>query len=387
MNQADQAIDPKVIDKVRKLYAVATHPATDEHSANNASEMYQRIMREHNLSMAMIDAAGGNSNAEGGKRSKEKMKGRAAYEYQQQLMATIGHVNFVYVSLNVEYKGAHYRKTVVGYNLIGREANVIAAQDLFDYLNGTIERLGFEYVGSDNTMRLSRTAISFKEGMAERLRFRLLERHEEALRQQKREVTEREAAARHPSAASTGTALMIVMEDYAQTETDLNDDLRLDREPGTTSIRRLAGQRSTVLTQAGMSALSAYAGIDDADTLVDAARQAIDAAAATLVGIDQADLDTMIQRVLRQVVSWHITDVHEKAATAKMLAKETPKQKAAREEREERANERYWKQHDAKEQAKWNRRDHGAYRDGDDTGKHVGLDKQVGSGSKQGRLS
>lgn len=381
-SSVDQAIDPKLVARIQKMLALSRDGGATEGEAQNAADMAARLMRDNNLSMATIEAAGGEAQ-EGSKRTKQASQGRAQYEFQQQLMVACAEVNFCVVLLRQtskydkwgDYKGAR----ISGFSIIGREANVIATQQLFDYLMSTTERLAFEFVGSDNRMRLSRRAVSFKEGCAGRLGQRLRTRHEEALAEQAREARECNAASQHP-AAGGGTALVVVMEDFAQGEEDRNTDFRLGRPEGTTAHKRLMSTKKAELDSAVTHALGAHKGVTDRELLSALAQSAAEAQIANL-GLDKDDEE--VARILSQAVRWNVDAHVAEAEGAAKWASMTDKQRQAAEEKAQRESDRYWQRYQRQQDAKWERRDHGAYSAGSAAGDRVGLDKQVQHGTSQ----
>jgi hypothetical protein len=349
--------------------------------ASAAAAKAQKLMLEHNLTMATLAASGSSSDAEGGKRAKDAVKGKAMYEYQQQLMATIARVNFCYVEIQTKWSwnGRGHKIQKVGYNLIGREANVIAATNMFDYLNASCERLAFDFIGGDNTQRMSKAAVSFKQGVADRLRQRVMDRHDEALRAQRTAAT-----AANATAASTGTGLAIILEDYAQKEEDFNTDLRLEREPGTTERLRLAASLKQSVYTAAQDAIKALIaeGVLSTEALTEAATAAAELAAASL-NLEPEDAARTVAYAVRTYVERALRDLEEKAR----LAKETPKAKAAREAKEEAANQRWWDRYNRQRDAKLAQRDHGAYRMGAVAGGTVGLDAQIDKSAAKAKVA
>lgn len=221
-------IDRKTLDKIRKLLNLAKDGAATEGEASVAMEKAREIMAANNLTMAQLEAAG-QAGGEGSSRLKGGMKGKALYKYQQALMATVCDTNFCAALLDTKWNGR--RAIDTGYTIIGREANVVAAINMFEYLNASLERIVTSHLES-NSQRLSRWAVSFKEGAAQRLAERLRERHQEELARQS-------AAARaQREAAPTAGALVVVMEDFAQAEADANYEHRMGWEPGEAARRR-----------------------------------------------------------------------------------------------------------------------------------------------------
>ena len=228
-------MEPKVVDRLRKLLALANNN-TNEHEAAAAMAKAQELMAEYNVEMATIEASGGKTE-EGGVREKAKLVGRALYQYQRELMRSIADANFCYCFVH-EYSDKQGEKTIKrrGYQLIGRKTNVATTVMMFDYLNQTMERL--VPIGGDNRLRLSKFAISWKEGCASRLRERIYDRRVELEKASQTKANEHKTRAAHPGAAPQAGALM-VLGDITQNEYELNMDFLYGQEPGTTTQRRL----------------------------------------------------------------------------------------------------------------------------------------------------
>lgn len=232
-------IDPKVVERIQKLLRLANDGGATEGEASNAMAMADRLMAEHNLTMAALEMSG-QQGAE--QRLKKEEKGRANYRWQRWLMKAIADANYCVVLANVEQRrmGTGMRDYTTGYQLIGRVSNVTATRHMYDYLLKTCARLRKEYEMEPGNG--AKEGSLFVEGLANRLAERVREHHEELLRTQRAEAEKkkREEAARtsHPSAAPTGNALVVVLADFAQTEADLNNDIRQGWEPGTTAAKR-----------------------------------------------------------------------------------------------------------------------------------------------------
>lgn len=374
----EQVIDPKLVAKIRNMLAMAKHGGSNENEADTAARMAQELMLKHNISMAQVDSIGGEQQ-EGGKRSKQRRKGNAMYKFQQLLMAACAEVNFVYQEVRYEYTNGHRRAK--GYTLIGREANVVATQILFDYLASTCENLGIEYVDHDNRRRMSIEALSFKEGCATRIGERLRERHESQLNEQKREARERNAAARHPSNA--GTALVVVMEDYAQAEADRNNDLRLNRPEGTTAAKRLAATQESEIDHAIVMALNSHYSSKDRDLL----SVAIDAAIEVLFSnrgwsMQDESLAAMVAKEARLYMDSHVRRLEKSEAELARRASLTDKQREAEDRKAAREYAAWEKRYNARQNRGYSSGperniDYRAYRAGSAAGDKVGLDKQV----------
>lgn len=375
----DQNIDPKVIAKIKKMLALATHGTATEGEANNAAEMAQRIMLENNISMAQID--GHSSEPEGSKRTKSRDDGNAKYAFQRELMVACAAVNFVYQEVRYDHKGVYPK--AVGYTLIGREANVVACKMLFEYLFNTIDRLGLDYVGGDERLQYGIPANSFKEGCSARLAERLRERHRNALAEQARKAREANVAARHPSNA--GTALVVVMDDYAQDELDHNEDLRLNRPEGATAHKRLMTTRATKIDNALTEAFTPLRKtVGDREVLRQASRAAFDALCSNRGWTVDTELESIFDRVVQRAISYHL-DIYNEAVR---YAKLTPLQRQREQEKDQRESDRYWRRYYSDNSRGSGRTapsavDRAAYEAGSSAGNKVGLDAQVGAETRK----
>lgn len=350
----NNVVDTKIIDRVRKLLALAADGSgASENEAAIAAQRAADLMAEHGLAMAVVTASGGE-----GERRVQEAAGQAFFNYQNELMAHIAKVCFCHVSVKttrIQHNSAdaewQTRKVREGFELIGRESAVATARVMFEYLDATIRRLTKE--------AKPEVPKWYRRGMAERLGERLTEQHEQRLREQREEAERRnrETAARasHPSAAPSGNALVPVLADYAETEADLNTDMRSGLEPGTTSRQRHERERH----------------------LQDKARQ----------------MDDLQARGLSWDVAWYMVNLGmtEEAAIARDAAdkereaKAQPKTEAERRRESARA-EREWAKY-ANEQRKENaKRSSSSWRSGRRDGENVGLNPQVSSDTKR-RLS
>ena len=222
MSDTNQAI----ITRLQKLLALANSNA-NEHEAEVAMSKAQALMAEHNLSLAQIEQDTGAT----AKREKTEISSKALYEYQRQLMATVAHVNMCLCWVQytkVRNSAGVYRK-VPSYVIVGREANVTTARHMFDYLNATMERL---VPIASNKDRLSKSAISWKEGCAARLRGRLYARKREL------EAEDRARKAAQPQGTGGGSALVVRLDNLFEMEDDANYEFMYGMQPGEMARRR-----------------------------------------------------------------------------------------------------------------------------------------------------
>lgn len=226
---------PQLIERVKKLLAVANNEGATEAEAEAAMGRVQHLLAQHNLTLAQIE---NDAKAGPAQRDRVELKGKAAYQYQRDLMAAVADANFCLHWIDYDSKQVtnaygdviRYAK-IHKHMIVGRQVNVIAAQNMFDYLNATLERL---VPVSSNRERLSKFAVSWKEGATARLRSRLHTRKWEMIREDRRKRDE--AQARQP--AGDGTAVAIRLENVYERESDANWEFRWGFPPGYLAQRR-----------------------------------------------------------------------------------------------------------------------------------------------------
>lgn len=339
----DTPISDKLIDRIRKLMALTVERGASETEAALASEHVQRLLAEHNLSMAAIEMTGGMNEA-GGKRTKEHYSRRQVYKWQRELMQAVAKLNYCKALERYEWRGTN--KVFDGYSLIGRIDNVVSTQVMFDYLLETIERLARDDV-KDPSLYFTRYAHSFKEGCSDRLIGRLNEQREQIVVEQARKSREDMTRARHPGAA-TSNLPTVLLSDVIQNEENLNEDFRNGWEPGTTAARRRERE----------------ARYEQYERERQEKRDAVRA--------QYPDANDELISML--VEGWSLERAQEILAERSKPAKpETEAQRRKREEREERSNQRYWE----RLQREHARLDMGAYRKGHKAGDGVSLNRQA----------
>lgn len=311
-------IDQNTIERIQKLLALANHKNTNENEAALAMQRVQEILSAYNLSMAEVESVAAKKEGHqksDASRKKDVVDKSAMYTYQRDLMSAIAHAHYClyFVGHKGDYnkKGRYVQRKY--HILVGREANVITAKLMFDYLNSTIDDLvNQEYPPPTN---LCKSAVSWREGCARRLVERLHEKREEADRIQAEEATAHAQQARQP-----GTAI-VLLSDVRANEGDFNLDFYYGYEPGT--IARQRAER-------------------EAQWAKDREERA-----------------------------------NQPAIPSEPVKQLTDKQKAAQAERDRKAWEKYQKRQERQERKAFLSKDWDAYHAGKDKGDSIGLDTQV----------
>ncbi len=451
-NTAESTTDmDKVIARIQKILSRAsTTSGTTEAEADTALKMAQELAMKHNLDLAAIEASGAASNSNApAERVKDELKGRAMYKWQRQLAKFVAEANFCYhvIQERSEWIKSYYKlhtETVKDYGLdvkdftstitqdeywdltdsrhrncyqqvdgrykkshkhifVGRKGNVITAQLMFQYLTQTIED---NVPVANNAQRLSRSAVSWKEGCSDRLcerlsarRQDLIEKHDARVQQQEadraaaRKQEHEEAKAKTPKAigANRETEVKAAFEGIsggardATCTNEAEDPERPDiedeapwtpegeeiPEPETGNALVLASVYDKSEQEANYELAHGYEPGSLAKWRKESeerARLADEAAAKEEAEEQQDDVERPV-----------------KAETERQR-----KAREAREEREYQVRRRRWAREDRAEANRnareWAKRDHTAYRAGAEKGKVIGLDIQVKAGKDPKKL-
>lgn len=181
-----------IIEKIKKLFAMAQRHVNNDGSSNEAEASAamaraQELLAKYNLDLkAVEDAQVKDAQAvPGGPREKTQINRSAQYRWQQEFWSALAKANYCWhwvVTVQEEHyssrTGRDYRNAK-RHVILGSAANVAAVTVMGEYLTEVIERL-LPYKANE---RLSRSALSWREGCAQRL----IERIEEKLAQMKRE--------------------------------------------------------------------------------------------------------------------------------------------------------------------------------------------------------
>lgn len=401
----------RVIAKVQKILARAGDGrGATEAEADTALKIAQDLMAKYNLDMAAISDASSPDADSAASRVKEMLDGYAKFHWQRRLAKYVAEANFCYHMLlrTSEYKHGRYededtederyisgRRVVKHQHIfVGRKANVISTQLMFQYLIDTIEsQQPFE-------QRFSRSANSWKEGCADRLcerladrRKDLMEEHDAKVRAAEAEFKARAAKAQAAKDAlrkrelppNEGAEVRAAMETLAETAIDASDSPRPEApapDPVVAEGDNWTPPDSTIEPEPAQTAMVLASVYDQSE--------------------QDANEDLMHDREPGTTARWRREREERRRAREEEEAKEeaeaelnrvdapvreeTERQKAARLRREAREHEkdlRRWAREDEREHRKrmkeWEKTDHTAYRAGAAKGREIGLDGQVGA--------
>ncbi len=322
MANQDLNISDNVVRKIQLLLNLASRTEGNEAEAAAAMGKAQELLAQYNLDLATVQdkvVAGGTAEqAAMAKRDYARISRSAMYNWQRMLVRAIAEANYCKYWVE-ETREERWKRmcNVKRHKVLGRVANTTAVLVMVDYLMGTIERL-LPYTGKE---RLSRSAVSWREGCADRLAERIKAKAEEM------------RTADYATQGEAGYSTAIAVRNMATAEEVGNYD--------------------------HMNGAGAWARRQER----------------------QAELEVYWKQ---QRADREAREAKELAELEAKLALETPKQKAAREKKERREaeaqyrrNARYWDAQDRKEERAAARRDHAAYNSGARTGEKIGLDGQL----------
>lgn len=164
-------MDQLIIEKIKKLFALGNREKnSNEAEASAAMAKAQELLTKYNLDLKTIQdsapatAAGAEVT---GKRERVQINRSAMYKWQQNFWRDLAEANYCWHWITTDYIKTRRsnRAAVKRHVILGSEVNVAAVTMMGEYLTEVIEReLPYE-----SREQLSKAAISWREGCAERL--------------------------------------------------------------------------------------------------------------------------------------------------------------------------------------------------------------------------
>lgn len=234
-------------DAIRKVESLlrlaAKHPTEAEGIA--AAAKAQQLLTAYNLDMATVERG-----SSSGKREDAKMKG-GLYHYQRDLWEAVAKLNFcLYWNQYVHNPNKTGRRkatwkdryhapsgTKIGsvikvqggydfvHRVVGRVVNTTATRVMAEYLEQTIERLTRERLNGEGSQFFTKWAISYREGIAERVIEKIYERRSEQLSKERKAERARQKREQEAAAAPFSSATTLTISAYSKTEEDANYDV------------------------------------------------------------------------------------------------------------------------------------------------------------------
>jgi len=169
----------KVLAKVKKLLALSKSP--NEAEALSAANKAQALLAEYNLSLSMVENIGEPEEFiidQGTKTDSLPWRRAIANAVAQMYFCKY---YFQYLKVPTPTRACGYIRYDI-HNFAGARHNIDVAKSMFEYLNGTVDRLAKEGAGKVPTHEKSAYITSFRGACANRLYARIMERIAEAKR-------------------------------------------------------------------------------------------------------------------------------------------------------------------------------------------------------------
>lgn len=216
----------KVLEKVEKLFRLAAKNPNPEEAAS-ATAKAQELLVAYNLSAEIVGETGSAGDA---KRERQQILG-GMYKYQRELWYAVANLNFClhwnvqkYTERNTRTKAwdGSWRYGKVPYMrnqhvIVGKRINARMTITMGQYLEQAIERLVKERY-PENSQRFLSDAVAYREGIADELYWRLLERRRQLVQE------EQERRTRNAQAAGVSTSQALTLGSLSEQENDANMD-------------------------------------------------------------------------------------------------------------------------------------------------------------------
>ena len=215
----------KVLEKIEKLMRLAAKNPNPEEAAS-AMAKAQELLVAYNLSAEIV----GQGSASDAVREKQAILG-GMYKYQRYLWKAIADLNFCMYWTHQKYTERNTRRrdwdgTMITekvpymrhqHVIVGKRVNARSTLAMGQYLEQTIERLVKERFPL-NSQRFLSEAVAYREGMADELYWRLVERRRQLV------AEEQARRARDAAAAGVSTAQALTIGSLSEQEKDANQD-------------------------------------------------------------------------------------------------------------------------------------------------------------------
>ena len=162
-----------ILKRIQKLLKMSTENGASENEAMLAADKAQKLLQEHNLSIADIkdDSQAEPIDSEDTEVDRDLWKGYIRNATAKLYFCT------TYTTMKLD---THYKRVKV-ITFVGRKSNRMVATEMCKYFINTVDRLAAEEFKEvpGNRAAINRMAHAFKQGAASKLSARLRERYEE----------------------------------------------------------------------------------------------------------------------------------------------------------------------------------------------------------------
>jgi len=162
-----------ILKRIQKLLKMSTENGASENEAMLAADKAQKLLQEHNLSIADIkdDSQAEPIDSEDTEVDRDLWKGYIRNATAKLYFCT------TYTTMKLD---THYKRVKV-ITFVGRKSNRMVATEMCKYFINTVDRLAAEEFKEvpGNRATINRMAHAFKQGAASKLSTRLRERYQE----------------------------------------------------------------------------------------------------------------------------------------------------------------------------------------------------------------
>lgn len=213
----------KAIEQAEKLFRLAGKNS-NEHESAAATAKAMDLLAKHNLDMSILEQ---NSGASSGKREDTKFEG-GLYQYQRDVWSAVAKLNFCFYWNQYNYdKEKSAKRGRASYRfqhrVVGRTVNVVSTKNMAVYLLGAIERITRERY-PDPSQFFTRSANSFREGLAETVIGKIYDRRRHLIREDERRQREAKRAAEKMERQGVSTSTTLTLSTLRKSEHDANTD-------------------------------------------------------------------------------------------------------------------------------------------------------------------
>lgn len=215
-----------ILERIEKLLRLSAGTSSPEESASAAAKA-QDLLTLYNLDASALNGGGEVARAD------EKFLG-GFYEYQRDIWSWVAELNFClyWTQRTLMYRRGRNR-WVTQQRIVGKKVNIEATKAMAGYLFQAIDRhtrlfladgLNEKDIPEFGRLLASRRAMSFREGCAQSIIWKLYHRREEALEKEKAAELKAAQAAAEAATKGVSTSTALTLASLVQTEKDANLD-------------------------------------------------------------------------------------------------------------------------------------------------------------------
>ncbi len=214
-----------ILERIEKLLRLAGGTSSPEEAASAAAKA-QELLTLYNLDASAL----GQSEHQ---REQEKFLG-GFYEYQRDIWSWVAELNFcLYWTQRTRMYRRGANRWVTQQKIVGKKVNIEATKAMAGYLLQAIDRqtrifladgMNEKDIPDFGKLVSSRRAMSFREGCAQSIVWKLYQRREEALEKEQAEELKAAQAAAEAATKGVSSSTALTLASLVQTERDANMD-------------------------------------------------------------------------------------------------------------------------------------------------------------------